>query len=103
MVQNDPGNFDPGGMIGVEFDFAMAVDAEEGLEMRGEFAEGREVLLLDEIAGRIIAEELEETGSATNFLGEGVEFSVDHAGLGFTEGEEGVVEAGRVGGADGEK
>lgn len=102
VVEDDPGNFDPGGVIGVEFDFTMAVDAEEGIEVRGKFAKGRQVFLLDEVAGRMVAEKLEESRSAMNFRGEGVEFGVDHAGLGFAEGEEGVVEAWGVGRADGE-
>ena len=100
MVEDDPGDFDPGGVVGVKFDFAVAVNAEEGVEVCGEFAEGREEFLFDEVAGVVFAEELEESGGAANFLGEGIEFGVDHAGFGFAEGEEGVVKARRVRGAD---
>ena len=102
MVEDDPGDLDPGGMVGVEFDFAVAVDTEESVEMGGEIAEGREKFLLDEVTGVVLAEELEESGNAANFLGEGIEFGVDHAGFGFAEGEEGIVKARRVRGAYGD-
>ena len=102
MVEDDPGDFKPGGMVGVEFDFAMAVDAEEGLEAIGEFAERRKKLLLDDEVGRMLAEKLEKSGSAANFFGERVEFGVDHAGFGFAVREKGIVEEVGVLGADGE-
>jgi len=102
VVEDDPGDFDPGGVVGVKFDFAVAVNAEEGVEVGGEFAEGREEFLFDEVAGVVFAEELKESRSAADFLGEGIEFGVDHAGFGFAEGEEGVVQARRVGGAYGD-
>ena len=103
MVEDDPGDFDPGGVVGVEFDFAVAVDAEKGIEVGGEFAEGREKFLLDEVARVVFAEELEKSGSAEDFLGEGIEFGVDHAGFGFAKGEKRVVQTWRVGGADGDE
>ena len=87
MVENDPGDFDPGGVVGVEFDFAVAVDAEEGVETGGEVAEWRKEFLFDEVAGVVFAEELEESGSAKDFLGEGIEFGVDHSGFGLAESE----------------
>ena len=102
VVEDDPGDVDPSRVVGVEFDFAMAVQAEEGVEARGKVAEGRKEFLFDDFAGSVIAEELEERGSAENFFGEGIEFGVDHAGLGFAEGEERIVETGGIGGPDGE-
>jgi len=41
MIEDDPGNLDPGGVISVEFDLAMAMDAQEGVEMCREFSERR--------------------------------------------------------------
>ena len=102
MVEDDPRDFEPRRMIGIEFDFAMAVETEEGVGARGEIAEGREEFLFDDFAGRMIAEELEERGGAEDFLGERVELGIDHAGLGFAKREEGVVKARSIGGADGE-
>ena len=102
VVQDGPGDFEPCGVVGIEFDFAMAVEAEEGVEARGEIAKGRQELLFDDFARRMIAKKLEESGSAENFFGKGVQFGIDHAGFGFAESEQGIVEARSVSGTDGE-
>ena len=102
VIEDDPGEFQPSGMVGIKFDFAVTVMTEEGFEVKREIAEGREKLLLDDFAGRVIAKELEKSGSGTNFPGEREQFGVDQTGLGFAEGEKRIVKARGVRWADGE-
>jgi hypothetical protein len=102
VVENDPGKFEPGGMVGVEFNFAMAVMAEEGFEVEREIREGKEKILVDNFPGRVTAEKLEESGGGTNFVGEREKFGVDETGFRFAEGEKGIVKTRCVGGAHGE-
>jgi len=101
VVQDYPRDFLPRGMVGVEFDFAVAMEAKEGFKVIGEVAERRQKFLFDDEGRGVLAKKLEQGGSAADFFGEGVELGVNHAGFGFAEGEECVVETIGVVGADG--